>query len=246
MSKFSASFVLWLMSVWCVAVWGQQQAVLVLEGATLISPERREPLKDSVVVIRGNRIESVGPRGSVQYPPGAQVLNLSGKFLIPGLNDTHVHYQDWLHDLFLVNGTTSVLDLGNTLEWTVAVKEGIAKGKIRGPRMFVTGDRLDGTWEDHYQVQHGFLDRWAAGSIGQELEPARMQREYTIDEHRYFLATPAHGREVVRKMVNGGADAIKVHHKLEPEVLKAITDEAHKLGRPVVGHGLDAWEMVDL
>ncbi|MBI4481362.1 MAG: amidohydrolase family protein [Acidobacteria bacterium] len=229
------------------SAWAQTaESTLVLEGATLISPERGAPLVDSLVIVRGNRIESVGALGSVQYPADAQVLRLGGKYLIPGLIDSHIHYRDWLHDLFLVNGTTTVIDMGNTLEWTVAVKEGIAKGKIRGPRMFVTGDRLDGTWADHYQVEHGFLDRWASGSIGRELEPTRMVREYTIDEHRYFVRTPAQGRERVRRMVNGGADAIKVHHKLEPEVLKAITDEAHKLGRPVVGHGLDAREMVDL
>ncbi len=50
--------------------------ILVLEGATLISPERNGPLTDSLVVVRGNRIESVGQLGSTRYPSDAQVLNL--------------------------------------------------------------------------------------------------------------------------------------------------------------------------
>jgi imidazolonepropionase-like amidohydrolase len=220
---------------------------LVLERATLISPERSQPLTNSLVIIRGNRIASVGQMGSIRYPDDAEVVNLNGKYLIPGLIDSHVHYRDWLHDLFLVNGTTTVIDTGNTLEWTIALREGIAKGKIRGPRMFVTGDHIDGPSVDNYQVEHGYLDRWTGGSIGRELSPVETSKDYALNPgHKYYVSTPAEGRQRVKQMVAGGADAIKVHHKLEAEVLKAITAEAHRAGVPVVGHGLNAWEMVEL
>lgn len=66
--------------------------MLVLAGATLIDGTGQAPLADSVVVIRGDRIESVGSRSQVKFPEGARVVELPGKWIIPGLIDAHVHF----------------------------------------------------------------------------------------------------------------------------------------------------------
>ncbi len=161
--------------------------------------------------------------------------------------DTHIHYRNWLHDLLLVNGTTSILDLGNPLIWTAAVSDGIAKGKIRGPRMFFTGEHFDleGPQLDHYWVEHGFLDSWVSGGFP-DTGPANLIPDRAINRHKYFATSPERGRELVKKFVAKGASAIKVHHSLKPEVLSAISDEAHRHGISVVGHRQSAWEVIEL
>ena len=69
-----------------------QAPVLVIEGGTLIDGNGGAPVTDSLIVIRGNKIETVSRKGQA-YPAGAQVLRADGKFIVPGLWDAHCHYQ---------------------------------------------------------------------------------------------------------------------------------------------------------
>src|ERR1700677_4576124 len=71
-----------------------QNATLVIDGATLIDGNGGAPLANSVIVITGNKITSVGRKGQVSYPPNTQVINAAGKFIIPGLIDSH-GYGTW-------------------------------------------------------------------------------------------------------------------------------------------------------
>src|SRR5687767_1716264 len=65
-------------------------AVTALTGATLINPGAA-PIRDAVVVVRGDRLACAGARGSCQVPAGARVADVRGAFIIPGLIDAHVH-----------------------------------------------------------------------------------------------------------------------------------------------------------
>lgn len=71
---------------------GTPTAPLALVGATLHDGLGGEPLADAVVLLRGGKIEAVGPRASTPVPEGVEVIDLTGRFLTPGLIDTHVHY----------------------------------------------------------------------------------------------------------------------------------------------------------
>src|SRR5262245_6701670 len=64
---------------------------LAFVGATLIDGNGGAPLEGAVVVVTGQRIAAVGPRGKVQPPKGAQIVDAAGKFLLPGFIDTNVH-----------------------------------------------------------------------------------------------------------------------------------------------------------
>src|SRR3972149_10387395 len=66
---------------------------LVIEGGTLIDGNGGTPVRDALIIIRGNKIESVSRKGQVSSPAGAQVLRADGKFILPGLMDAHVPYQ---------------------------------------------------------------------------------------------------------------------------------------------------------
>jgi len=98
---------------------------------------------DAVVLIEGDRIVKVGSRSRIKFPETARVIDLSGKFILPGLIDMHVHYEGWMGDLFLAHGVTAIKDLGNDAEWMATVRQEVEQGKVRGPRIFYVGNGLD-------------------------------------------------------------------------------------------------------
>ena len=120
---------------------------LVLEGGTLIDGTGRAPISDAVIVIDGSRIKAVGSRGQVSYPPNARVIRTDGRTILPGLVDAHVHIRDYMPPMFLRYGVTTVADTHDPTEWSLAQRDAINSGKIRGPRTFVSGERAANTRE---------------------------------------------------------------------------------------------------
>jgi imidazolonepropionase-like amidohydrolase len=86
------------------ALQGERPATLVIEGGTLIDGNGGTPVPDALIVIQGNKIESVSRKGQASYAAGAQVLKADGKFILPGLIDAHVHYSGFLAELLLCHG----------------------------------------------------------------------------------------------------------------------------------------------
>jgi imidazolonepropionase-like amidohydrolase len=121
-----------------------QNRVLVLDGATLVDGTGRPPVPDAVIVIEGGRIKAVGPRGQVSAPSGAQVIRLGGRTILPGLIDGHVHLRDYQVPMFLPWGITTIADIHNDTAWSIAEREALKSGRIKGPRMFVSGARVTG------------------------------------------------------------------------------------------------------
>lgn len=192
---------------------GQSQAI-VIEGGTLIDGNGGAPLKDSVVVIEGSRIEAVGTRGSVSYPPQAKIIRADGMTVLPGLIDAHIHSLDFFPQLFLHFGVTTVFDTANPTDWVMAERDALKKGKIKGPRMFVTGVVIDGP------------------------DSAADRR----DQYRTHVSTPEEARALARDLLRRGVDGLKVYENLTPELLRPIVEEARKAGTEAVGHSHDARE----
>ncbi len=119
------------------------EPVIALVGATLIDGRGGQPVEDAVVTVRGDRIEAVGTRQSVEVDPEASLVELTGRFLLPGLIDVHVHYFEWMGDLFLAHGVTAVKDVGNDIAWIASTRNEIESGQARGPRIYFTGNGLD-------------------------------------------------------------------------------------------------------
>ena len=115
----------------------------VLLGGTLIDGNGNVPLRDACVVIRDDRIVEVGTRTEIQPPENAKVIDVTGKFILPGLIDIHVHYHDWMGELFLTHGVTTVKDMGNDIEWISRISSEVEEGKVRGPRIVYVGNALD-------------------------------------------------------------------------------------------------------
>ena len=197
-----------------------QSTVKVIVGGTLIDGTGRPPVKDAVVVIEGNKIKTVGQKGKLQYPAGAEIIKAEGKFILPGLIDTHVHLHTWGGEFFSHYGITTVYDYGNLEDWIYAFKDGVAKGKIPGPRVFVSGPLLNGVPNEG---------------------PGR------LEGYNLGLRTPQEARQKVRELAARGVDGLKFYNTTPLEILRAASMEARKHKLPVSIHKCpaDARELVE-
>ena len=214
------------------------ESVLALVGGRLLDGYGGPPLENSVILVRGNRIEAVGRQGEVAIPAGARVISTEGHTVLPGLMDMHVHlmilghadydhwdrvYRDRFRDVImpisakqlLMAGVTTVRDVGAPLEDSIVVRDRIARGEIPGPRVFVSGP---------------FLQKKAP-----PLEA----------EFRWEVQGAEDARGKTQKLIDAGVDLIKVidQDQMTLEELKAIVDTAHAAGRHVVAHSHRAEEI---
>jgi imidazolonepropionase-like amidohydrolase len=115
-------------------------AMFAVSGALLIDGTGREPIPDSVVLVKGGRILSVGTKDQVKIPLGCKVLPGAGKTIIPGLWDMHAHFEqvEW-GPVYLAAGVTTVRDMGNETEFILALRKGMDSGAGIGPRLFLSG-----------------------------------------------------------------------------------------------------------
>ena len=122
----------------------RQQKVLALTHVTVIDVTGGPALPDSTVVITGNRISAIGATGKVSVPRDAQLIDSSGKFMIPGLWDMHVHwYERDYYSLFLANGVTGIRMMWGLPSHHQLRKE-IEGGQFLGPRMVIASAIIDG------------------------------------------------------------------------------------------------------
>ncbi len=122
------------------------QGTVVLRGGKVVTMKGQEIVENADVVIRNNRIVSVGPRGS--DPAGARVIDVSGKTIIPGLVDTHAHMwpawglhwqQPWIYLANLAYGVTTTRDPQTGTTDVLTYGDRVEAGSMLGPRIYSTG-----------------------------------------------------------------------------------------------------------
>jgi tetratricopeptide (TPR) repeat protein len=120
------------------------QRVLVITHVTVIDTTGGPARSNETVIVHGDRITEEGRSGRVRIPSGSQTVDASGKFLIPGLWDMHVHlnYKDYL-PLFIANGVTGVRVMWGDPEHSQWRKQ-IDDGQLLGPRMMIGSAIIDG------------------------------------------------------------------------------------------------------
>src|SRR5262249_15685283 len=170
------------------------------------------------VVIAGDRIVEIGPSQRVGIPKGAQVINASGRFLIPGLWDMHVHFGEAGEALFpalIANGVTSVREMGGDGARAITLRERVKAGSLLGPRIKAAGLILESPW------------------LIQMVE--RLNGE-SFTGKRIGVANADDARCAGEAGVNMGADFLKIRTCASREVYLAIAAEAKRAGLPLVGH----------
>ena len=192
------------------------ESTLVLTNVAVVDVRTGTTRPGMTVTIRGGRIAAVAPtrRGR---DTGDRRIDASGKFLIPGLWDMHVHlaFGDWFPGardialpLFIANGVTGVRDMGSDLAPVFEWRKAIGAGTLIGPRIVTSGPMLDGP-----------TPRFPSSVA---------------------IATPADGRRAVRDLQKQGADFIKLQSLIPREAVFAIVDEAKQRRIDVAGHVPDA------
>ena len=126
-----------------------QDTVIAIRNVTLIDGTGASPLKGATLLVRGRRIDAVGPTNSTAIPAGARVIDGRGKYLIPGLTDTHVHIawavgqpelevQLGLALAFGITGYRDAAGVGHERE-LVALRSRIDSGAMLAPRLYISG-----------------------------------------------------------------------------------------------------------
>jgi hypothetical protein len=190
-----------------------QQNYMVFTHVSVIDATGAPAMPDMVVVISGDRISEIGRAEEVAIPERAQVIDGTGKFLIPGLWDMHVHVLckeriEMFFPLLIANGITGVRDMGSPLEELDRInqwRKQIAEGTLLGPRFVASGPLVDG--------------------------PKPMFPNLSI-----AVGSEAEGRQVVSSLKARGADFIKVYSSLPRDAYFAIASEANLQAIPFAGH----------
>jgi imidazolonepropionase-like amidohydrolase len=119
---------------------GRRTGTFAFVGATVIDGTGKPPIPDATVVTSDGKIVAVGPSKDVKIPAGAQRIDVTGKYIIPGLWDMHAHYEqvEW-GPIYLAAGVTTVRDVGNEYDFITQVRDAVNSGKALGPHMLLAG-----------------------------------------------------------------------------------------------------------
>jgi imidazolonepropionase-like amidohydrolase len=224
--------------------------IVAVRAGRLIDGQGGAPIRDAVILIQGDRITAVGP--GLPIPAGAEIVDLSGKTVLPGLIDCHTHMTsqsgDYYEDLFrrtpidvavvahvyarrtLEAGFTTVRDVGASEFIDVALRNAIDRGDVVGPRMQVA--------------------TLAVGSTGGHNDLSGFSPYLRFDHFSGIADGPAEIRKLVRFEVKNGADLIKVMAtagvlseeasvgapQYSQEEMDAVVSEATMWGKKVAAH----------
>jgi imidazolonepropionase-like amidohydrolase len=219
--------------------------MLAFTNANLIDGTGSAPRADATLLVEGKKIAAIGT--DIAVPAEATVIDLKGKTVMPGLIDSHAHFggRDYppgldsakisfdyspMRDYSLASGVTTIRSCGDFLQDTLSTRDKINDGSLRGPRLICSGKS--------FQKKDAHPSRTIWGNDPETCENAGA-----------FPDSPEHARTLVRELVAAGVDYIKIIvadsfifiypeyiPPLADDVLEAIIDEAHKLGKWVMCH----------
>lgn len=202
--------------------------VVVVVGGTLVDGTGKEPVANAVIIIEGDKIKEVGQAGKVKIPKEAQKIDASGKWILPGFIDCHIHltsetsdleyYRDsnslatlralQLMNMYLRCGVTAVRDVGSHVEAMQALLRAQRNGYIDSIRVYPCGNLLTITGGHGYGM-HGSM---------------------AVDG-------PWEWRKAVRQMYAAGFKHIKISPQFTLEEARAAVEEAKMLGLRITAHG---------
>jgi imidazolonepropionase-like amidohydrolase len=210
---------------------------IAIVGGQLIDGHGSTPVHRSVVIIEGSKIKTVGREGEIAIPAGAKVIDAHGMTVMPGLIEMHAHlvllgegtpYDNWIWGNkwaggdrtlefmriaareFLMNGVTTVRDVGGDTKISVNFRDAIKEGKEVGPRLFVTG---------------AFIARNCS---------------YANPTFCTQINSPEEAAEAARQRLAAGVDWVKSWIGMQPADIRAVAEVAHQAGKHVALHWVGA------
>jgi Tol biopolymer transport system component len=179
------------------------RGTVVLRGATVVTMNGDEVLKNADIVVEDNRIKRVGARGGV--PSGAKVIDVAGKTIVPGFVDTHAHWteirrgildtQNWAFLANLAYGVTAGLDVQTGTNDMFAYQDLVDSGDIIGLRAFSTGpgvfsDNNFQSMEEVKGVLTKYLKYYGTHNIKSYIVGNRKQRQYMVEASKELGMMP--------------------------------------------------------
>ncbi|HVD59349.1 MAG TPA: amidohydrolase family protein [Gemmatimonadaceae bacterium] len=232
------------------------QTTTVIRAARMIDGTGAPTIQNAAIVVTGERIVAAGPATSVQTPAGARVIDLGDVTLLPGFIDAHTHITgrtlgDPMNDLAVVKdyqgygailgvanalktlmaGFTSIRVVGSPNYDDMALRQAITDGRVPGPRMENAGHLIGitGGHCDENGFRPGLIEYGPKEGIANGVDEVRAAVRYQVKS----------GADVIKMCATGGVlsegDAVGATQYTYEE-MKALVDEATKLGRRVAAH----------
>ena len=235
--------------------------LVVIHAGTLLDRPGRPPRRNASILVRGNRIEAVQD-GLVAPPAGARLIDLSDRFVLPGLIDLHVHLTSdragvegqlaevtdsvalrsyeaaWNAGKTLQAGFTTVRNLGSDDGVTLGLRDAINRGWAIGPRIVDAGPSIS-TTTGHMDATLGFRDEFH-----DELRQSGSTCDGADDCRRAVRRQIARGVDVIKIATTGGVNSrigLGLGAQMFEDEARAIVETAHLYGKRVAvhAHGAD-------
>jgi imidazolonepropionase-like amidohydrolase len=251
LSRYLCAFILllcWFNFSWAQAAPAPAPKTVVIRAGRLLDVKTGRTLTKQTILIQGNRIASVGP--DTEVPTGAQVVDLSNATVLPGLIDAHTHLtmttnfgysrlaisvpREALYGArnaraTLDAGFTTVRNVGADGFSDVALRDAINAGDVPGPRMLVSGPALSITGGHADNNMLPFEYHAEGDGVADGVDGVRRMVRRNIK----------YGSDLIKFMASGGVlskgDDPQASQYTQEE-MKAIVEEAHRLGRKVAAH----------
>jgi imidazolonepropionase-like amidohydrolase len=195
--------------------------IIVLKGATVIDGTGDPPRPNTTIIIDGSRIAALSSNttanAEIRSSAAKNILDLTGKYIIPGLFDMHAHVanvlknsynqseSEYMLSMLLTYGVTTIRNTGGPTEQSVELKKNVSEGKISGPQIYTAGQLLN-------------------------------TKEIPVPFEEKQVVTEQDVTQEVRNQIEAGVDYIKLYVGLTPELVKAAIHEAQSNEKKVIGY----------
>ena len=208
---------------------------LALVGAKVYSSPNAAPLLDAVVLTAGGAITEIGDRGAVQVPKDGRVIDCTGKTIVAGFWNSHVHFtqpiwdnaasapaaslEEHFQEMLTRGGVTTVWDLGSNPINSLALRRRVDSGEVPGPQIFLTGNIFPKGGHPVYLPPEMQLPEAATPD-----EAVRMTRD--------DLQMGLNGMKLFAGAYMGNKPVVN----MDAAIAKAVVDVAHAQGKLVFAH----------
>jgi imidazolonepropionase-like amidohydrolase len=202
-----------------------QERQVAITHVTVVDVTGAPSRRDMTVVVSGDRITAVGRSGQVPVPRGARVVDGTGRYLVPGFWDMHVHFMNAGESalpLLVAHGVTSVREMGGRIAETRAWQARMAMGTLVGPRIRTAGPVLE---SPQYIARVRVRDQRLGGRLAPLVLP-----------YRIGVGDALQARRAVDSIDKLRADFVKIRNAGSREAYFGILAAARRAGLAVAGH----------
>jgi hypothetical protein len=193
---------------------------LAIRHVRVFDADKATTVENQIVIVRGNRIESMAADGGRAVPAGMETIDGTGKTLLPGLFDMHAHFEAYEGLLNVASGVTTIRDMGNDLDRLLGWKKQMDANEMIGPRVVLCG-MVDGRGpytsrrpiktDNEAEARKAILDFKAQGVIQTKLYssvPPSLVPFIVRFSHENGMRVSGHvpAGMIAEQMVDGGAD----------------------------------------